>query len=175
MAQGFPAFRAFQIPRGDSIRNPPTQVYSAVPPDAREAYIQRWNFTIQRQLPKNFTRDVAYVGNHGVGVKSTFHVNAGVLTGKYSRDRDALPPGGRFHVIPGHADIRLGERNCQITANLQRLAASTGLPDSRLALSRVFRTRDIDTVPVGARTRAHLDNALAAVETHFEGSWMEQL
>ncbi|MBL8220175.1 MAG: TonB-dependent receptor [Bryobacterales bacterium] len=79
MADGFPPFRPFPIPQDGIIRNAPAQVYNVIPKDVREAYIQSWNFTIQRQLPKNLTLDVAYVGNHGVGVKATYNLNAGFV------------------------------------------------------------------------------------------------
>jgi hypothetical protein len=39
-----------------------------IPNDNRDGYVQNWHFTIQQQLTKSLTLDVAYVGNHSVGL-----------------------------------------------------------------------------------------------------------
>jgi hypothetical protein len=38
------------------------------PKDFRASYVQSWHLTIQQDLGKNWLLDVAYVGNHGVGL-----------------------------------------------------------------------------------------------------------
>ena len=85
MADGFPAFKPFAIPQDGIIRNATSQVYNVIPTDAREAYVQSWNLAVQRSLPRNFSLEVAYVGNHGVGIKATQNLNAGLVAGAGSR------------------------------------------------------------------------------------------
>ena len=52
-------------------------INSAIPLDYREGYIESWNFALQRQLPKNFTIEAAYVGNHTVRAPVAYNINAG--------------------------------------------------------------------------------------------------
>src|SRR5262249_313294 len=46
------------------------------PTDYKNPHIIGWNFSIQQTLPKHFTMDVAYVGNHGVDMGSNMNINA---------------------------------------------------------------------------------------------------
>ncbi|MEI9974951.1 MAG: TonB-dependent receptor [Ignavibacteriota bacterium] len=62
-AQGFPA--NFASPQ--AFNTAITQV-RYIPGDNRTGYVQAWHFTIQRELPGNVLLDVAYVGNHDVGL-----------------------------------------------------------------------------------------------------------
>lgn len=39
-----------------------------IPANNRNAYVQSWHFTVQREIAKNLVLDVAYVGNHSVGL-----------------------------------------------------------------------------------------------------------
>jgi hypothetical protein len=39
-----------------------------IAPDNRTGYVQSWHFTVQQELAHNLLLDVAYVGNHGVGL-----------------------------------------------------------------------------------------------------------
>jgi Carboxypeptidase regulatory-like domain/TonB-dependent Receptor Plug Domain len=39
-----------------------------IPADNPTGYVQNWHFTIQRELAKNLVLDLAYVGNHSVGL-----------------------------------------------------------------------------------------------------------
>lgn len=79
MADGFPAFKPFTIPTNGIINNAPNQVYNVIDRDVRESYVQSWNIAIQRTLPKNYVLEAAYVGNHGVGVKAIYNMNAGMV------------------------------------------------------------------------------------------------
>ena len=84
MATGFPAPNTVVIPdNGLILANTPgllTQTISSVIPlDYREGYIQTWNAAFQRQLPKHFTFEVAYVGNHTVRAPVAYNVNAGMV------------------------------------------------------------------------------------------------
>ena len=79
MADGFPAFKPFAVPANGIIPNAPSSVFNAIDKNVRESYIQSWNIAIQRTLPKNFTVEAAYVGNHGVGIKANYNLNAGII------------------------------------------------------------------------------------------------
>ncbi|HLX43704.1 MAG TPA: TonB-dependent receptor [Bryobacteraceae bacterium] len=62
-AQGFPV--NFASPQ--AFNTAITQV-RYIPGDNRTGYVQSWHFTIQREIAKNLLLDVAYVGNHDVGL-----------------------------------------------------------------------------------------------------------
>jgi Carboxypeptidase regulatory-like domain/TonB dependent receptor-like, beta-barrel len=62
-AQGFP--NDFASPQ--AFNTAITQV-RYIPGDNRTGYVQSWHFTIQRELAKGLLLDVAYVGNHDVGL-----------------------------------------------------------------------------------------------------------
>jgi hypothetical protein len=84
MATGFPALAPANIPENGIIpANTPAllaqTIASYIPRDYREGYVQSWNVAFQRQLPKNFTVDVAYVGNHTVRAPVGYNLNASFL------------------------------------------------------------------------------------------------
>jgi hypothetical protein len=62
-AQGFPL--NFASPQ--AFNTAITQV-RYIPGSDRTGYVQAWHFTVQRELPGNVLLDVAYVGNHDVGL-----------------------------------------------------------------------------------------------------------
>ena len=98
-----------------------------------------------------------------VGVITYSPLGAGFLSGKYAAGRSAFPPGSRFDVIPGHADIYFSDRNFALAGNLRDLAGRVGIPATQLALNWVLQNPLVDTVLIGARNIAHLDNAIAAL------------
>ncbi len=110
-----------------------------------------------------------------LGVLAYSPLAAGFLTGKYTPDRTAVPKGTRFDVIPAHADININERNFRRVAQLHKLAARTGVPALQLALAWVLQQPVVTTVLVGARSEAHLNNALAAATFRFEPAWRDEI
>jgi hypothetical protein len=62
-AQGFPA--NFASP---AAFNTATTQVRYIPGSLRTGYVQSWHFDVQRDLGHNFLLDVAYAGNHGVGL-----------------------------------------------------------------------------------------------------------
>ncbi len=102
-------------------------------------------------------------------------LGAGFLSGKYTADRHAFPKGSRFHVIPAHADVYFSERNFRVVEQLRNKSEVTGLPMVRLAMAWVLRNPDVTSALVGARTTAHLDNALMALEMDFPQEWMAEM
>jgi len=84
MAAGFPAPIPAEIPSNGII--PATgillnQNYDVINLKFREGYVEAWNLAVQRALPRNFTVEVAYVGNHGVAIPTRYNVNAGLVVG----------------------------------------------------------------------------------------------
>ena len=112
---------------------------------------------------------------HNIGVMSYSPLGAGFLTGKYTPDRDAFPERTRFHVIPGHADIYFSDKNFQMVEKLRALAERTGLSMARLAMGWAFQNPQVTTVLVGVRTKAHLDNAIAAESMDFPDDWLAEM
>ncbi len=100
---------------------------------------------------------------------------AGFLSGKYTADRSAIPKGTRFDVIPAHADIYFNDRNFQRVARLHQLAARVGVPPLQLAMAWVLLNPLVTTVLVGARSEAHLANALAAERLVFAPEWLAEI
>ena len=87
MADGFPGATPFTIPANGvialtgqpaAIRN---QNFDVIPLNFREGYVQSYNLAIQRALGRNYTLDVAYVGNGGRRVPTVFNLNAGIIPG----------------------------------------------------------------------------------------------
>jgi hypothetical protein len=71
--------------------------------DIRTPYVQNWHFTIQRQLGKDMMLDIAYVGNHSVGLWVTGDVNQALP----NRAGQNLPvkarrPDAQFDYIDGN-------------------------------------------------------------------------
>jgi hypothetical protein len=71
MATGFPTPSLIAIPTNGIIANAPNQSYTIVPPAVPVPYAETWNFTIQRMLPASLALEVAYVGNHAIGLENT--------------------------------------------------------------------------------------------------------
>jgi hypothetical protein len=81
MRTGFPPFVPFPVPPSGIINPAPASIFNYVRLDVREAYIQSWNFAVQRQLPGQLALEVAYVGNKGTGVTGVLNMNPGLVIG----------------------------------------------------------------------------------------------
>ncbi len=95
-------------------------------PDFKNAYIQSWNFGIQRQLPGNTVVEVAYAGNKGTRLHSQIVLNL-------------AEPLGPFAVVPdltGNTSIRgdIGDSRNQ----MRRLVPTTVEKGVIIALQNVF-------------------------------------
>lgn len=86
-------------------------------------------------------------------------LGAGFLTGKH---RNGVEPGSRFDLIPGHQDVYFHREAEDRLTRLEALARQSGHSQAHLALSWAMHQPGIDTVLIGARTTAHLDQAIAA-------------
>jgi len=101
--------------------------------------------------------------DQGVGMMTYSPLGAGFLTGKYGRG-DIIPAGARFDVIPGHQPLYFSEENYQIVEGLRRIAAREGVTVPALAISWVLHQSGVTTTLIGARTPAHIDQAITALE-----------
>ena len=80
MATGFPSPSAASIPASGIMPAALTSnVNSFLTKDYHEGYIESWNVAIQRQLPKNFVFEAAYVGNHTVRAPVGYNINASFI------------------------------------------------------------------------------------------------
>jgi hypothetical protein len=75
MAAGFPTPLAAVIPSSGIIVNAPNQSYAAEPFNLPMSYVESWNIAIQRSLPKSFSAEAAFVGNHGIRIPTSNGVN----------------------------------------------------------------------------------------------------
>jgi len=60
---------------------PLTQGFTVPPPVYHMPYIESWNFTVEKQLPKNFMAQAGYVGDRQLKHLQVVNVNAGALPG----------------------------------------------------------------------------------------------
>jgi aryl-alcohol dehydrogenase-like predicted oxidoreductase len=111
----------------------------------------------------------------GVGVETYSPLGAGFLTGKYDPGTRALPPGSRFHVVPGHADVYFHPEKFRVAQRLGDLSERSGVPVPELAVGWVLNNPAVDTVLVGARTVGHVASAIRATGLTFKQEWAEDL
>ncbi|MEX2578310.1 MAG: aldo/keto reductase [Verrucomicrobiales bacterium] len=97
------------------------------------------------------SRDIAVVAYSPLG--------AGFLTGKH---KNGVELGSRFDLVPGHGEVYFNKEAENRLSRLESVAERSRHPQAHLALSWAMHQPGIDTVLVGARTTAHIDQALAA-------------
>ena len=85
---------------------------------------------------------------------------AGFLTGKHDQ---GIQSGTRFDIIPGHKEIYCNESGNRRLSQLQMVAASTGYSPVHLALAWALHQPDTDSVLIGGRIPAQIDQALDAM------------
>jgi hypothetical protein len=66
------------IPANGIISPAPNQNFGVTPPKSPVPYVETWNFAVQRALPGNLALEVAFVGNHAIGLTNT-NVNTGTI------------------------------------------------------------------------------------------------
>lgn len=134
-----------QLPRFEAIQNP----YSLV---AREEESELFPLCLEE----------------GIAITTYSPLAAGFLSGKYTPDRKAIPKKSRFGVIPGHADIYFSDRSFRIVDNLRRLSRARNISMVRLAMAYALTFPGTTSVLIGARTRAHIDNGLQALQMQLD-------
>ena len=85
MEAGFPDPIVAEIPANGIIdASTPAlknQSYFSIPSDLHEGTLHSWNVAYQRQLPSNWTAEIAYVGNRGHDIVERYNMNAGLVLG----------------------------------------------------------------------------------------------
>jgi aryl-alcohol dehydrogenase-like predicted oxidoreductase len=102
----------------------------------------------------------AYCTVNDIAIVTYSPLGAGFLTGKHQHGVQA---GSRFEIIPGHQQVYFHESAYQRLAKLEAVSKRTGHSQSHLALAWALHQPGIDTVLIGGRTPAHLDQAFAAL------------
>lgn len=102
-----------------------------------------------------------YCAAKGISIVTYSPLGAGFLTGKH---QNGVQAGSRFEIIPGHQQVYFHGTAYQRLARLEAIAKRTGHSQAHLALAWALHQPGIDTVLVGGRTPAHLDQAFAALE-----------
>lgn len=109
-----------------------------------------------------------------VGIMSYSPLGAGFLTGKYGRG-DVIPQGARFDVIPGHQPLYFSETNYDIVEGLQRIAQREGVTVPTLAIAWVLHQSGVTTTLIGARTLAHVEQGITAVDYDMSDAILAEL
>ncbi len=100
MRTGFPPPQPIVIPTNGLITPGLSQnIASVIDLNYREGYIESWNFAIQRQLPKNFTLDMAYVANHTVRAPMSMNLNASLVFNSGSAGRPLFKKFGKSNDV----------------------------------------------------------------------------
>ena len=102
-----------------------------------------------------------YCVAHELAIVTYSPLGAGFLTGKH---RGGVQPGSRFEMIPGHQQVYFHDSAYQRLARLEAVARRSGYSQTHLALAWALHQPGIETVLIGGRTPAHLDQAFAALE-----------
>jgi aryl-alcohol dehydrogenase-like predicted oxidoreductase len=102
-----------------------------------------------------------YCASNNIAIVTYSPLGAGFLTGKH---QNGVQAGSRFEIIPGHQQVYFHDTAYQRLARLEAVAKRTGHSQAHLALTWALHQPGIDTVLVGGRTPAHLDQAFAALE-----------
>jgi len=103
----------------------------------------------------------------GLGVLPWGPLGAGFLTGRVRRGED-LPPGSRMAEAGDELEEaparRAIERNFRVVDAAEEIAAARGVPVAAVALAWLIGVDGVAAPIVGARTPAHLEDALAAAD-----------
>ncbi len=112
--------------------------------------------------------------SEGLGVIPYSPLAGGFLTGKYARGAP-IPPDTRLATAPFYQDIYVKDKNFRVVDALERYANKRGVPKEQLALAWVMAHPAVTAPIVGARTVAHLETALAALELHMTSEERETI
>jgi aryl-alcohol dehydrogenase-like predicted oxidoreductase len=102
-----------------------------------------------------------YCATNDIAIVTYSPLGAGFLTGKH---QNGVLAGSRFEIVPGHQNVYFHDAAYQCLAQLEAVAKRSGHSQAHLALVWALHQPGIDTVLIGGRTPAHLDQAFAALE-----------
>jgi len=99
-----------------------------------------------------------------IGVCPFSPLAAGLLTGKYDRDRDS-PEGSRGDLVGWDPDERWSDRQWRVLDAVREIAEDIDATPAQVAIRWLIDQREFTCVPiVGARTLDQLDENLGAVD-----------
>lgn len=124
---------------------------------SRFSVVQNNHNLAVREMGEGYRRFCAELG---IAVVTYSPLGAGFLTGKH---QGGVQQGSRFDVAPGHQDVYFHEEAWRRLKRLEEVAEQTGYSQAHLALAWALHQPGVASVLVGGRTRAHLDQALAAL------------
>ena len=102
-----------------------------------------------------------YCATNEIAIVTYSPLGAGFLTGKH---QNGVQAGSRFEIVPGHQDVYFHDAAYQRLARLEAVAKRSGHSQAHLALAWALHQPGIDTVLIGGRTTAQLDQAFTALE-----------
>lgn len=111
----------------------------------------------------------------GMGIMPWSPLAGGFLTGKYQKDKPAAAPQGRLSGNNPFGQSKFSARNWEILQQLQQLASELGTPPAQLALAWARQKAGVDSVLVGAKTAAQLDDNLASLSMALSPDAMARL
>jgi aryl-alcohol dehydrogenase-like predicted oxidoreductase len=126
-----------------------------------------------------FRRDIErevlpYCADHDIGVLVYGPLAHGLLTGALD-ERTEFPPGD----WRGEAPFFTGDgyhRNLEVVGELERFARDDlGVSVGRLAVAWTLANPAVDVAIVGARSRGHIEDAVAAAELHLTTADLEMI
>jgi aryl-alcohol dehydrogenase-like predicted oxidoreductase len=158
-----------ELVRSGSVRTLGVSNYNQQQLAAAVAYQRRHGWTPFSVLQNNHNLAVSdvrapyreFCAANGISVVTYSPLGAGFLTGKHRR---GVEPGSRFAIVPGHQDVYFHEQSWQRLTRLESIAARTGHSQAHLALAWALHQPGVNSVLIGGRTPAHLDQAFAALD-----------
>ena len=102
-----------------------------------------------------------------IAVSTYSPLGAGFFVGKYTSAQSVPPSRTRFDIVPDFKDIYFKERNFRLMERLRYKAQEMGVPMVRLGVAWAASNPDVTSVIIGAKEKAHIDNALTATEFHL--------
>ena len=84
-------------------------------------------------------------------------LGAGFLTGKH---KQAVAPGSRFDIVPGHQDVYFNDLSRGRLAELEGISSRTGQAAAHLAYAWALSQPGVDCVLAGGRTPAQIEQAM---------------
>jgi aryl-alcohol dehydrogenase-like predicted oxidoreductase len=124
---------------------------------------------------RDIERDILpYCAAHDIGVLVYGPLAHGLLTGALDERTEFAPADWR-----GEAPFFKGDsfrRNVGVVRELERFAADDlGVSVSRLAIAWTLANPVVDVAIVGARSRAHIEDAVAAADLHLSAADLERI
>lgn len=125
-------------------------------------------------LEREFERDAAeYCRANAIGVVAYSPMQAGLLTGAFSRERLAALPRDDWRLKNRHFQEPLLNRNLETVELLRPVAGSLGCSLAQLAVAWTLREKTVTSAIVGARRPAQIRETVAASDITLDAETTE--